>query len=119
MKSNVCTVCFKEGETHLHHIVPRKQGGPDTLNNLIELCLACHAKAHFERADWQKRQRAGIERAKMEGKYLGRKPTARNKTDDVMRLIKEGFKPFDIWKKLNISKTSYYRILKHGVREED
>ena len=55
----------------------------------------------------------------MEGKYLGRKPTARNKTDDVMRLIKEGFKPFDIWKKLNISKTSYYRILKHGVREEE
>ena len=115
MKSNVCTVCFKEGETHLHHIVPRKQGGPDTLNNLIELCLTCHAKAHFERADWQKRQRAGIERAKMEGKYLGRKPTARNKTDDVMRLIKEGFKPLSPSYPVTIKKSTG----KNAVKKRD
>ena len=29
---------------HAHHIVPRGRGGTDTLDNLISLCLECHAE---------------------------------------------------------------------------
>ena len=53
-------------------------------------------------------------KAKAEGKYKGRKPTARNKTDLVMMAIKEGLKPAQIMRDLAISKTSYYRIIKEA-----
>lgn len=29
-----------------HHIIFRSHGGPDTMENLITLCLHCHAKEH-------------------------------------------------------------------------
>lgn len=29
-------------ELTAHHIIPRSQGGPDTLHNLITLCCECH-----------------------------------------------------------------------------
>ena len=60
------------------------------------------------------RQREGIAKAKAEGKYKGRTPTARNKTDMVMMAIKEGIKPAHIMRELGISKTSYYRIVKEN-----
>ena len=28
---------------HAHHIIPKSQGGPDTMENLITLCDLCHA----------------------------------------------------------------------------
>ncbi|WP_233586859.1 recombinase family protein [Legionella sp. km772] len=43
--------------------------------------------AEFETNLRRERQLEGIERAKREGKYKGRKPTARSRTDDVMELI--------------------------------
>lgn len=70
--------------------------------------------AQFEREMMLERQREGIAKAKAEGKYKGRTPTARNKTDMVMMAIKEGFKPAHIMRELGISKTSYYRILKEA-----
>lgn len=30
-------------EGHVHHIIPKSHGGQDTLDNLITLCLICHA----------------------------------------------------------------------------
>ena len=53
-------------------------------------------------------------KAKAEGKYKGRKPTARNKTDMVLMALKEGLKPTHIIRELGISKTSYYRIVKEA-----
>lgn len=32
--------------SEVHHIVYRSHGGPDTLENLICLCSACHDRAH-------------------------------------------------------------------------
>ena len=46
--------------------------------------------AQFEREMMLERQREGIAKAKGEGKYKGRKPTARAKTDDIRRLASEG-----------------------------
>ena len=42
--------------------------------------------AQFEREIMLERQREGIAKAKGEGKYKGRKPTARAKAADVHRL---------------------------------
>lgn len=29
---------------HLHHIIPKAEGGPDTIENAIPVCLDCHAE---------------------------------------------------------------------------
>ena len=29
-------------DIHAHHIIPKAQGGPDTMENLITLCDLCH-----------------------------------------------------------------------------
>jgi DNA invertase Pin-like site-specific DNA recombinase len=43
--------------------------------------------AEFERALMLERQRAGIAAAKAAGRYKGRVPTARRKTDEVLRRV--------------------------------
>ncbi|MBF0357246.1 MAG: recombinase family protein [Magnetococcales bacterium] len=70
------------------------------------------AVAKFENDLLLERQREGIARAKDEGKYLGRKPTAKAKTKEILDLRDKGFGVTDIVNKLNISRASYYRILK-------
>ena len=67
--------------------------------------------AQFEREMMLERQREGIAKAKAEGKYKGRKPTARAKTEMVLLAKKQGLSPTQIMRDLGISKTSYYRIL--------
>jgi len=72
------------------------------------------AVAAFEREIMLERQRAGIAKAKAEGKFKGRAPTARAKSAEVHRLIAAGAKPTDIARLTNISRASYYRIAKSG-----
>ncbi|MFG1404098.1 recombinase family protein [Xanthobacter sediminis] len=69
------------------------------------------AVAAFERELLLERQRAGIEKAKAEGKYRGRKPTARAKADEVRRLKGEGVSSTDIARRLGIGRASVYRVL--------
>ena len=57
------------------------------------------------------RQREGIAKARAEGKYLGRQPTARRKSDQVRQLRAEGKSANDIVKTLGISRASVFRIL--------
>jgi DNA invertase Pin-like site-specific DNA recombinase len=66
--------------------------------------------AQFEREILLERQREGIAKAKREGKYRGRKPTARAKADQVRKLLKEGTKPADVATQLSISRASVYRL---------
>lgn len=66
--------------------------------------------AQFERELMLERQREGIAKAKAEGKYKGRKPTARAKGSEVKRLRLEGIGPTAIAKRLNISRASVYRL---------
>ena len=87
----------------------------DTSNATGKLILnVMSSVSQFEREMMLERQREGIAKAKAEGKYKGRKPTARNKTDMVLMALKEGIKPASIMRELNISKTSYYRIVKEA-----
>ncbi|RED12888.1 recombinase family protein [Pontivivens insulae] len=67
--------------------------------------------AEFERSIMLERQREGIAKAKAEGRYVGRKPTARAKTKDILRLAHGGMKPLDIADALGVGKSSVYRIL--------
>lgn len=48
-----CVACGDRGNLNQHHLLPRSLGGPDTDDNLITLCGACHAKAHQSRATWR------------------------------------------------------------------
>jgi len=42
-----CVKCGgTRGALHAHHRIPKSQGGPDTLENLITLCTRCHALHH-------------------------------------------------------------------------
>lgn len=43
-----CQMCgIKHKSVHVHHIIPRRIGGPDELNNLITLCESCHVKTEW------------------------------------------------------------------------
>jgi len=66
--------------------------------------------AQFERELMLERQREGIARAKAEGKYKGRKPTARAKGQEVKKLRSEGIGATAIAKRLGISRASVYRF---------
>ncbi|WP_296581675.1 recombinase family protein [Xanthobacter sp.] len=67
--------------------------------------------AQFEREMMLERQREGIAKAKAEGKYAGRKPTARAKAADALKLHFEGRTPTEIAKALGVGRASVYRIL--------
>lgn len=67
--------------------------------------------AEFERELMLERQREGISKARAEGKYQGRQPTARRKAADVLRLRAEGKSANDIKETLGISRASVFRIL--------
>jgi DNA invertase Pin-like site-specific DNA recombinase len=69
------------------------------------------AIAQFERELMLERQREGIAKAKAEGRYKGRAPTARAKTSDVLRLRAQGIGGSEIAKRLGISRASVYRAL--------
>lgn len=68
--------------------------------------------AQFERELMLERQRKGIARAKAEGKYKGRVPTARRQAARAIALRQEGQKPDAIAKELGISRASVFRVLK-------
>lgn len=74
------------------------------------------AVAAFERSLLLERQAEGIALAKANGRYTGRKATARAKTTEILELEAEGLSKEEIAKQLRISRTSVYRILK-AVRE--
>lgn len=69
------------------------------------------AVAEFERALMLERQRVGIDKAKADGKYTGRQPTARAKAASVLALKAQGVGPAEIARKLGIGRASVYRIL--------
>jgi DNA invertase Pin-like site-specific DNA recombinase len=67
--------------------------------------------AEFERELMLERQREGIAKAKGEGKYRGRQPTARAKSEEVLQLHGEGKKANEIVQAVGISRASVYRII--------
>lgn len=71
--------------------------------------------AQFEREMMLERQREGIAKAVAEGRYKGRKPTARAKSAEVVELAAQGISMGRIADTLGIGKGSVHRILKEAV----
>lgn len=69
------------------------------------------AIAEFERAIMLERQKIGVAKAKAEGRYHGRVPTARRQTARVIELRTSGLGASAIAANLSISRASVYRIL--------
>lgn len=73
------------------------------------------AVAQFERELLLVRQREGIAKAKADGKYHGRQPTARRKAPIVRELHAAGLGAAEIATKCAIGRSSVYRILSEAV----
>ena len=67
--------------------------------------------AEFERELMLERQREGIAKAKAEGRYKGRKPTARARAAEVLRMRADGKTAPEIVEALGVSRASVFRIL--------
>ncbi|CAO3414836.1 recombinase family protein [Azospirillum endophyticum] len=67
--------------------------------------------AEFERAIMLERQREGIAKAKADGKYKGRKPTAQAQGDKVRKMRAAGKSIGEIMSETGISRASVYRVL--------
>jgi DNA invertase Pin-like site-specific DNA recombinase len=78
---------------------------------VIRMLLA--AIADFERQILRESQSMGIAKAKREGRYKGRKPTAMARTDEVLALSAQGVTRQKIADQLGIGVASVYRILKN------
>ena len=84
----------------------------DTGTAIGKLMLAViGAVGQFEREMMLERQREGIVKAKAQGRYKGRVPTARRQADEITRLRTEGVRPSEIAVRLGIGRASVYRVL--------
>jgi DNA invertase Pin-like site-specific DNA recombinase len=84
----------------------------DTKSATGKLILTIFAGfAQFEREMMLERQREGIAKARGEGRYLGRRPSARLRADEAVELFKEGRTVTDIASALRIGRGSVYRAL--------
>lgn len=73
------------------------------------------AVSQWERSVMLERQRAGIAKAKAQGRYRGRAPTARAKTPEVIQMRAEGKTVAQIAKSVGISRASVYRAFSEAT----
>lgn len=54
-----CCICESFEFLHVHHIIPEKEGGPDTIDNAAPLCSRCHDAygGNPERKKWIREKR--------------------------------------------------------------
>ena len=76
---------------------------------LMQTMLA--AVAEFEREMMLERQAEGIRIAKARGKFKGRKPTAQEKSGEVLQLLADGLTKEAVAEKVGIGVASVYRIV--------
>lgn len=86
--------------------------GMDTATPTGKLMLNVLASvAQFEREMMLERQREGVAKAKADGKYRGRAPTARRKADQIKALAAQGLTKAAIANQLGVSVRSVFRVL--------
>jgi DNA invertase Pin-like site-specific DNA recombinase len=84
----------------------------DTKSATGRLMLSMLASfAQFEREIMLERQREGIVKAQIEGKYRGRKPTSMEKRERVIEMHADGRSVIEIARDIGISRITVYRIL--------
>ena len=100
---------LKEKGVHIRFLANPEMNTQSANGKLMLTVLA--AIAEFERELMLERQRDGIARAKAEGKYKGRAPTARARSSEVIALKGEGKSVPQIIEVTGISRASVFRIL--------
>ena len=104
-------VAHLEGKKVALRVLAMSGGQPlDTGTAIGKLMLAViGAVGQFEREMMLERQREGISKAKRDGRYKGRAPTARRQAAAIAALKTEGVRPSEIARKLGIGRASVYR----------
>ena len=101
----------------LHDIAPTPINPADPAQALLVSVLG--AIGQFEKDRFAERRAVGIAKAKKEGKYKGRAPTARAKAGQVIALHARDFTAQEIATQAGIGIASVYRILKdHKAGQE-
>lgn len=111
-----CFECGSKKELHQHHVIPRSLGGTNT----ISLCHKCHAKIHtLNFTDHSILIKKGLEKARQNGKNLGRPKNSGysdcdvlNKHSDVVVCLNDGISIRKTGKKLNKSFSTIQRVKK-------
>jgi DNA invertase Pin-like site-specific DNA recombinase len=94
--------------------------GVDTGTPTGKLMLNVMASvAQFEREMMLERQREGIAKAKAEGRYKGRKPTARARAGEVLALRAQGLSMDVIAAQLGLGKGSVVRAIQSANAAQD
>ncbi len=84
-----CVNCGSTKGIVYHHIVPVEFGGNEVPSNIAVLCSVCHGKVHYGEdgvIDHGMLVRSGQQRARANGKRIGRKPADGER---IMRTIAE------------------------------
>ncbi len=92
--------------------LPDNAAGKMLRNVLLSLLLSM---AEWYRLDVAERTRAGLERARAEGKRVGRPPLSEETRRAIIELHNRGLPKTYIAKALGISRTTVYRVLRGGV----
>jgi uncharacterized protein YerC len=116
IKKGVCFECGSIESIHYHHVVPEVKGGKNTL----PLCYICHGKVHDKNfKNYRELQRIGIEKAKAEGKFIGRvrgsveteeKFLNKEKNKEIIKLLLEKKSFRYIASTLNASSTTISKV---------
>jgi hypothetical protein len=107
--------CFECGgvANHDHHVVPKSLGGTKT----IPLCVECHSKVHGRALTHSSLVKAGIERAKAEGKKIGGSNKGRSialtpaQVRKARRMYSQGEGVSGIARVLGVSRPTIYRVI--------
>lgn len=125
-----CVNCGSTTGIVYHHIVPVELGGNEVPSNIAVLCSVCHGKVHFGKdgvMDHGQLVKSGQQRARLNGKKIGRKPA---NGEHIMRAIAEQSTQFnknsliteaEIREKLgikNVCYCKYKRKLLEAMQEE-
>lgn len=84
-----CVNCGSTKGIVYHHIVPVELGGNEVSSNIAVLCSMCHGKVHYGKdgvIDHGQLVRLGQQKARANGKTIGRKPADGER---IMRAISE------------------------------
>jgi HNH endonuclease len=94
MKLKFCVACgcADADKLHHHHLVARGDGGPDTDDNVITLCVECHGKIHgvVWRNNHKMLIRDGLKRAKARGVQGGRPRTDKATEAAIRGALRKG-----------------------------
>jgi len=117
MRLKFCCICGTTNDLHHHHIIPRSRGGTNDETNYLTLCGEHHGWIHSMRPNsWNSHLqliKEGQERARKQGKQIGRPRISSEKVFQIKELRSNGLGMNKIAKTLGVGNSQVYRICKY------